>query len=271
MNGARTHSCLYEGVVRHQRFSPFRHEFRYRLFLAYLDLSELDRVFHGSRLWSTSKRALAEFRRSDHLGDAARPLDECVRDLVQQRIGRRPAGPVRLLTHLRYFGYVMNPVSFYYCFDPAGEEVEAVVAEVNNTPWGERHCYVLDRSECDTSRMLKRSHAKDFHVSPFLPMDMEYRWALSTPGERLLVHIDDCRNGEPDLRATLLLKRRTITPLTLATTLARYPLMTAKVIAAIYWQALRLWWKEATYHPHPKTLETQIAPRHSTIERVPQS
>lgn len=268
MNGRKLQSCLYEGLVHHQRLTPFAHAFRYRLFLVYLDLEELDRVFAGSRLWSTNGPALAQFRRKDHLGDPATPLDVCIRDLVEQQTGRRPAGPIRLLTHLRYFGYIMNPVSFFYCFDAAGEEVEAVVAEVNNTPWGERHCYVLDR---DTSSRgaLQKSHPKEFHVSPFLPMDMEYRWSLSTPGERLIVHIDDCRNGSPDLKATLSLKRQAITPLTLATTLARYPLMTVKVISAIYWQAFRIWWKKATYFPHPNANETAYLQQTSVVKGVP--
>ncbi len=265
------HSCLYEGVVRHQRFTPFSHQFRYRLFLAYLDLDELDKVFQRSWLWSMSKWAVARFCRSDHLGDVSRPLDECVRDIVAASIGRRPAGPIRLLTHLRYFGYLMNPVSFYYCFDPQGIEVEAVVAEVNNTPWGERHCYVLDHNRLDSGKLLRKSHPKEFHVSPFLPMDMEYRWSLSTPGERLFLHIDDCREGKLDLTASMLLRRREITPLSLATTLARYPLMTVKVIAAIYWQAFRLWWKKATYYPHPKSLETSVTAISHSIEGVSRS
>lgn len=265
------HSCLYEGVVRHKRTTPFLHQFRYRLFLAYLDLDELDKVFRGSWLWSTSKRAAARFCRGDHLGDASRPLDVCVRDIVEEQIGRRPTGPIRLLTHLRYFGYLMNPVSFYYCFDSAGIEVEAVVAEVSNTPWGERHCYVLDRASASSRTLLRKSHPKEFHVSPFFPMDMEYRWALSTPGKQLFIHIDDCRDGQPELTASMLLRRREITPLSLATTLARYPLMTTKVIAAIYWQAFRLWWKKAPYFPHPETMETDLSSFSRSIEGVSRS
>lgn len=271
MSAPSLQSCLYEGVVRHQRFKPFQREFRYRLFLVYLDLSELDRVFRGSRLWSTTKPALARFRRSDYLGDSSRPLDKCVRDLVEERTGRRPLGPIRLLTHLRYFGYIMNPASFYYCYDPQGQEVEAVVVEVNNTPWRERHCYVLRREPSGAGKLLRSSHPKDFHVSPFLPMDMEYRWTLSTPGERLFVHIDDCREGSPDLRATMLLKRRAISPSSLAATLARYPLMTLQVIAAIYWQAFLLWCRRATYFPHPHTLPQSMTPHASKVEGVPQS
>ena len=123
------HSCLYEGIVRHRRFGPPAHAFRNSLFLLYLDLDEIDDVFRGRCLWSSSRSAIARFRRADHLGPASEPLDQCVRNLVQLRAGFRPSGAVRLLTHLRYFGYLMNPVSFYFCYDRSGQSVEAVVAE----------------------------------------------------------------------------------------------------------------------------------------------
>jgi DUF1365 family protein len=129
------HSAIYHGWLRHRRHAPSRHAFRYRLFLMYLDLAELDTVFRGRWLWSARRMALARFDRTDHLGDPDVPLDRAVRDLVESRGGRRPAGPIRLLTHLRYFGHCFNPVSFYYCFDAGDTRVETVVAEVNNTPW----------------------------------------------------------------------------------------------------------------------------------------
>ena len=136
-------SAIFSGQVRHRRMKPTGHEFVYRLFMMYLDLSELDTVFKHHWFWSTRKAALARFRRENHLGDAAVPLDQAVRDLVQGETGSLPQGPIRLLTNLSYFGYCFNPVSFYYCFDAGDQHVETIVAEVNNTPWGERHCYVL--------------------------------------------------------------------------------------------------------------------------------
>lgn len=157
------HSCLYDGWVRHRRFAPRAHAFRYRLFMAYLDLTELDRVFRGRWFWSTRRPALAWFRRADYLGDPSVPLDQAVRDCVERNTGVRPRGPIRLLTHLRYFGYVFNPVSFYYCFDTADTRVETIVAEITNTPWGERHAYVLSaRGE----QPLRFRFGKAFHVSP---------------------------------------------------------------------------------------------------------
>ena len=246
-------SALYEGVVTHRRRAPVGNAFRYRLFHVYLDLAELDTVFRGRWLWSAKGPALAWFRREDHFGDPAAPLDEAVRDLVEQRLGRRPRGAVRLLTHLRYFGYVMNPVSFFYCFDPDDECLEAVVAEVHNTPWGERHCYVLDADgEPADGGMRAFAFAKDFHVSPFMPMEQSYRWRIGDPGERLAVAMENFEGEEKVFDAALALERREITGASLARSLALFPWMTAKVIAAIYWQAFRLWLKGVRFHPHPK-------------------
>ena len=247
------HSCLYEGRVRHRRFSPVEHGFSYSLFLVYLDLAELDSVFRGRWLWSTSRPAPARFRRDDHLGDPATPLDEAVRDFVASETGDRPEGPIRLLTHLRYFGYVINPVSFYYCFDAKGAKVRSVVAEVTNTPWGERHCYVLRGPAESESRIgWSAETEKQMHVSPFLPMDMQYEWWFTPPGARLGVQMDVERNGERVLHADLSLRRREMTAFNLSRALVRFPLMTARVAAAIYWQALRLKLKGAPFHAHPQ-------------------
>jgi uncharacterized protein len=261
------HSALYHGWLDHRRLAPRRHVFRYRLFMAYLDLAELDQVFRGRWLWSTTRRALARFDRRDHLGDPAQPLDEAVRALVAERTGRRPAGPIRLLTHLRYFGFVFNPVSFYYCFDAAGQTVETVVAEVNNTPWGERHCYVLPQA-APGAEVLRAQSAKLMHVSPFHPMALRYDWRLHTPGEALAVHMalrpaDSAdAGGAPIFGATLALRRVPVGGAALAGTLLRFPWMTAKVIAAIHWQALRLWLKRVPIHDHPNRSKAARAAGH---------
>ncbi len=247
------HSALYHGWLDHRRLVPRRHAFRYRLFMAYLDLGELDEVFRGRWLWSTRRAALARFDRGDHFGDSTQPLGEAVRTLVAARTGRRPEGPIRLLTHLRYFGYVFNPVSFYYCFDAADRTVEAVVAEVNNTPWGERHCYVL-RQDRPGAEDLRARSAKAMHVSPFHPMALRYDWQLGTPGETLSVHMtlrSDEPGDAPVFGATLALRHVPITGASLAGTLLQFPWMTAKVIAAIHWEALRLWLKGTPVHDHP--------------------
>jgi DUF1365 family protein len=224
--------------------------------MLYLDLDELPRLFDRFWLWSSRRSNLAWFRRSDHLGDPERSLDECVRDFVEERTGRRPHGPVRLLTHLRYFGHGFNPVSFYYCFDPGGKAVEHIIAEVNNTPWGEQHCYLLNADPAQHDKQVQRFELeKQFHVSPFMGMDIHYLWSFSRPGDRLFVHLQNQQDGAKLFDATLFLDRKPISSASLSGTLLRYPFMTLRVVAAIYYQALRLWLKRIPFCPHPEKKE----------------
>jgi hypothetical protein len=263
-------SRIYKGWVRHRRVAPTRNRFRYRLFMLYIDLAELPRLFDGVPFWSARRRAFAWFKRSDYLGPAEVPLDQAVRDVVESRLGTRPRGPIRLLTHLRYFGCCMNPVSFYYCFNDAGDVLETIVAEITNTPWKERHQYVLPvagtgaRAGAATavtgptgtgagnrSRLKRFEFDKDFHVSPFLPMDMQYRWCFSEPLDRLSVNMQNFRHGEQMFDATLTLKQEPISAWGLLRALGSFPFMTVKVVAAIHWQALKLWLKRTPVYPHP--------------------
>ena len=247
-------SCLYEGVVRHRRFTPVAHSFRYRLMLLYLDLSELDSVFSDRWLWSAGKRhALAHFHRADHLGDPTLSLDEAVRNLVSQRTGRRPAGPIRLLTQPRFFGYGFNPVSFFYCFDELDQRVETIVAEVNNTPWRERHCYVLSQDSNEAgARKHRHRFAKDFHVSPFFEMELEYDWRFVDPARQVVVHMNLERARERVFDSTLVLERRALNGANLTRMLLLHPFQTARVVLAIHWQALLLWLRRVPVHEHPK-------------------
>jgi DUF1365 family protein len=264
-------SAIYEGTIRHRRFEPIEHSFRYRLFLMYLDLGELPELLDRYPLFSARRAAPARFRRDDFMGDPTRPLDQCAREAVAAATGERPEGPVRLLTGLRYFGHSFNPVSFYYCFDEGGERVDAVVADVRNIPWGERHPYVLARGR-QRGTVLGEELDKSFHVSPLMGMDQTYSFRATEPGESLAVHIESRprpdaetaktrtqpgflrsrQTGAPKtFDATLNLRRRELSGCTLAGMLARYPAMSLQVVAKIYAQSLRLKLKGASYHPHP--------------------
>jgi hypothetical protein len=269
-----TESAVYEGWIRHRRMEPVEHSFRYRFFLTYLDLAELPGVLDPYPLYSARRRAPARFRRADYLGDPERPLDACVRDTVEAAGAPRPTGPVRLLTGLRYLGHSFNPVSFYYCFDPTGRRVEAVVAEVENIPWGERHAYVLERGD-RKGTVLADEMEKRHHVSPLMGMDQTYAFRAGMPGERLQIHIEsrpreDAAAREPSggtampvaappaaktFDATLSLHRRELSRPLLLGLLARYPAMSLQVGAKIYIQAARLKLKGARYYPHPEGAE----------------
>lgn len=245
------HSALYRGQVRHTRYKPRRHAFRYRLFQVYLDLDELPQVL--DRLWFCSSRrpAPVRFRRADHLGPATLPLKEAVRRKVVELGGEAPQGRICLLTHLRYFGFGFNPVSFYFCHDRDGRP-QCVLAEVNNTPWGEQHCYLVPLDE------RRPENSKEFHVSPFMDLDMRYRWAIGSPGERLTVHIENLQAGERLFDAALVLRREPFNGRNLARMMLVFPFMTVKVIAAIYFEALRLWLKKTPLHTHKQPKETPV-------------
>ena len=249
-------SAIYEGWVRHRRMQPRAHEFRYRMFQLYLDLDELPTLFERRWLWSLDSGNLAQLRRRDCYGDPALSIAEAVRARVHAETGRRPTGPIRLLTHGRYFGLSMNPVSFYYGFADDGETLEWVLAEITNTPWGERHAYFLPAARAQSrGRALHWDFAKEFHVSPFIGMQRQYHWALVPPADSLHVHMDVLRDGHREFDATLVLGRREWSAGALASSLARYPWLTAKVAAAIYWQAARLWLKRVPFHVHPANTE----------------
>jgi DUF1365 family protein len=223
--------------------------------MSYLDLAELEQVFRGRWFWSARRPALARFRREDFLGPAQVPLDTAVRDLVQRRTGMRPRGPIRLLTHLRHFGYSFNPVSFYYVFDERDSRVETIVAEITNTPWRERHAYVLPVSGAarGNSRAWHFRFAKQFHVSPFMPMEQRYDWCFGAPGRSLHVHMENRLDDDPGVAfdATLNLRRRELTTGSMAWALLRFPLISLRVSALIYWQALKLLIKRVPFHIHP--------------------
>ena len=247
-------SCIYEGTIRHRRFRPRPNMFQYRLFFMFLDLIELPELFDIHPFWSCEKLNLASFRRRDHFGDPEISLDQAVRDLIEHDMGKRPEGPIRLLTHLRYFGHCFNPASFYYCYDAADTRVETIVVEIHNTPWAERHCYVLGSDQNEHPMINWRRHRFDkaFHVSPFIDIDIQYDWRFKVPGDSIQVHMIDFEKGEKLFDASLSLQRHGITRQALTRFLVKYPVMTGKVIFLIYWQALRLVLKKTPFFTHTK-------------------
>lgn len=261
-------SCLYEGRVRHRRFAPRGHSFSYRVLYAFLDLDELEEVFNGIPFWSVKKPALAWFRRSDYLGNPSIALKQAVREKIRAVTGKQPAGPIRVLTHLRFFGFNFNPVTFYYCYEPGGRDLETIVAEITNTPWGERHAYVLPVANSRSNRRYVRFKLKkEFHVSPFMSMDMKYDWLFNKPGGRLNIHMINLSN-EKMFDATLTLLRKPINAFNCTSALARYPLITCKVVAAIYWQAFKLFLKKIPFYTHPSKLKNNTGGSADTAESL---
>jgi DUF1365 family protein len=237
---------IYEGSIRHRRFTVRPRSFEHRLALFYVDVERLDEALDGRFL--SPRPGVVRFRREDYLGDPSVPLAEAVRSLVAERTGWRPGGPIRMLAQLRAFGHCFNPVSFYFCFD-ADARLGAVVAEVTNTPWGERHAYVL-RGATD-SRVLRGHFDKRLHVSPFMGMAQRYVLRLTEPGPTLSIHIENHEGDERAFDATLSLRRRELTRALLRQLIWRYPLATVRVLVLIYGHAVALWLKRVPVYPKP--------------------
>ena len=257
------HSGIYTGWVRHRRYTPTQHQLRYQIYMMYLDLSEIDEVLNLSPWWSRKPWRPARFERSDFLGDPALSLDSAVRERIYNETGEAHTGPIRMLANLRYLGFNMNPITSYYCFDKH-ERLQTIVADVHNTPWNERTSYVL---ACDPNKRQQRIFfTKQMHVSPFNPLGMSYHWRSNTPGSRLSLHLEACRDGDSTktLDATMVMERSDITASSLNRILVRYPMMTIKVITAIYWEALKLWLKKTPVHDHPQYTDNKYTAAEKT-------
>jgi DUF1365 family protein len=243
-------SGIYTGTLRHRRLFPAAHEFTYPLFLAYLDIDRLPELLRVSPLTAYNRGNVVSFQESDHFGDPALPLRGRLKADAALRGLTLPDGPIFLLTHLRYFGYNFNPVSFFYCHDQAGK-LQMIMAEVNNTFGETQNYWLTERQRKPSGAGLRFVFPKSFHVSPFLREDHQYDWTFTTPGERLLTQCQSLEQGRLIFQSTLKLERRPWAASALHGQLLRFPWVTAKVITAIHWQALRLLWKKVPIVHHP--------------------
>ena len=245
-------SAIYSGTIFHRRVHPFEHQFKYKLFMVYLDLDEIEDLLPQSFFWGVERSALISFHREDYLHRPEKNLNEAVRNLVFEKIGKTIEGPIYLLAHLRYFGHCFNPVSFYYCFDRSGGEVETVIADVTNTPWKERHSYVIERSPSQgVSEHITDEQTKKLHVSPFFDMDHQYQFLFSSPNDSISVQIENFREREKVHEAVLNLKRIQFSKTNLLKAIIQFPFLTLRIVATIHWQAVKLWLKGATFYPNP--------------------
>lgn len=243
MNG----TSLYVGRVSHVRRSPTAHTFTRPTYMVALDLDDLDQD-RWMPVFGIERAAPLSYRRRDYRGKSSRSLKETIKDDVERALGGRPDGRVVLLTHVRAFGFVFNPVSFYYCFGGPRDELLAVVAEITNTPWRERHAYVLRARD----GIVDTSFPKDFHVSPFMPMDQTYRWRLSGLDDWLTVRMDSLQAGARVFSAALTMKRLPMTRMSLLRAATSMPLIGLTVLVSIYVHALRLAVKRTPFFAHPK-------------------
>ncbi len=249
--GTGLRSAVYEGTLAHARFGATAHAFSYGVAMAWLALEELPGALDAHPLWSARRPAPMRFRRQDFHGAPGIPLDDAVRATVAEATGSWPTGPIRLLAGLRTWGWSFNPIAFYFVLTPDGARIEALLAEVTNTPWNERHAYVLPvggGTAVDTVRFPKA-----LHVSPFMDMDLDHAISATAPGaDAVSIRMDDWRGEDKVFAATLRLHRRPLDRHTMGQVLRRHPLPAQEVSAGIYRQAVALRLKGASFRRHPK-------------------
>jgi DUF1365 family protein len=263
---------LYTGTLRHRRFRPREHQFTYKLFMAWLDIDRIPELMAKSPWTSYNRFNWASFEERDHFGDPRLPLRERVAQDARTHGVPLPTGPIFLLTHLRYLGYCFNPISFYFCYGHRGH-LDTILAEVNSTFGESRNYWLWPKNRQSSANALDpKSSAtalryrcpKTMHVSPFMAMNLDYEFALTEPGEKLVAHMNTIEHGpafdsfKPFFDATLALDREPWTARSLGRVLLRHPWMTAKVIGAIHWEALRLLLKRVPVYTHPARMRPHV-------------
>ncbi len=245
-------SFIYSGRLMHYRHQPKINTFSYSLNMLYIDLDEIEALFSPTRLWKYNGFSVAQCLRKDYFGNNDISIKEAVKNKVLEQTGSTPSGPIRMLTHCRFFGILFNPVSFYFCFDQSGKNVEFIMAEITNIPWLERHCYALDCREQKDRTQFSFEFDKAFHISPFMDMEQHYNWSFGIPGDRLTVEMSNYKSETLMFEAFMNLERKPATASSLDKLVVMYPYMTAKIIAGIYWEAFKLKLKKIPFHTHPK-------------------
>ncbi len=242
-------NAIATGKVWHRRLTPLEHRFTYKLYFSLFDVDQVDKLCAQSAWWSRERLNLVTFRRTDFIAPFDQPVAEAVRRRVEEAAGIRPEGRVFLLAHLRQWGVCFNPVSFYLCMDES-DRLEFIVAEVHNTPWGQRHAYVLDARDQDGPD-YRFCFSKSFHVSPFLPMGLDYDWRFRLEDEGIAVHMLVMDGDSECFAAGVRLRYQTLDRASMMRMPLAFPLLTVKVLGAIYWQAFRLWLRRLPFFPHP--------------------
>jgi len=243
-------SSIYVGTSEHRRLSPRTNIFNYRVCYYFLDLKEIPLIFNIPLLFTFNQLGILSFWRKDYLGQEAKGLDDSVRDLIFEKTQQKCTGPIRILCNISYFGFCFNPVTFYYCYEEDGETLQFIVSEITNTPWGEKHAQVFKTTK---EQINTFQFPKDFHVSPFMPMSIDYNWVFHNPNDNLYVYMQNRNHGETRVifDTTLQLKKKPLTAGNVVRYFIQFPFVTFKTMLAIYFQALILLIKRMPFYTHP--------------------